>query len=55
MTRDGTDPLLSKEKNVADLVEPPTQIEMNHAITSNMRNLVVVVRSLFWSNGEVCY
>lgn len=50
MTRSGTDPLLSKEKNVADLVELPTQIEMNHAITSNIGNLVIVVRSLSMSD-----
>lgn len=44
MTKDGTDPLLSKEENITDLLEPPTQIEMNHAITSNIGGLLIIVR-----------
>lgn len=44
MTKDATDPLLSKEENVSDLLDPPTQIEMNHAITSNIGGLLIVVR-----------
>lgn len=44
MTKDGTDPLLSKEENVSDLLEPPTQAEMNHAITSKIGGLLIVVR-----------
>lgn len=44
MTKDGTDPLLSKEENVMELLEPPTQIEMNHAITNNIGGLLIVVR-----------
>ena len=43
VTKGGTDPLLSEEQNTAKFVEPPTQEEMNHAITSNMSNLLVVV------------
>ena len=43
MTKNGTDPLLSTEENCADLVEPPTDIEVNHAITAKMRNLIVLV------------
>lgn len=46
MTKDGTDPLLSAEENTADLVEPPSKIEINHAITGKMSNLLVLV-SLF--------
>ena len=46
MTQNGKDPLLPAEENCADLVEPPTQKEMNHAITSNMGNLLVVVRAV---------
>lgn len=44
MTKDGTDPLLSKEENISDLLEPPTEIQKNHAITNNIGGLLVVVR-----------
>lgn len=43
MTKNGTDPLLSEEENTAETLEPPTEEEMNTAITSNMGNLLVVV------------
>ena len=43
MTKRGTDPLLSAEENTAELVEPPTEEEMNFAITGNLSNLIVVV------------
>ncbi|OQO04682.1 hypothetical protein B0A48_09604 [Cryoendolithus antarcticus] len=46
ITKNGEDPLLSAEENCADLVEPPTQIEMNHAITSNMGNLMSMMRAV---------
>lgn len=46
MTQNGKDPLLPVEENCSDLVEPPTQKEMNHAITSNMGNLMVVMRAV---------
>ena len=46
VTQDGRDPLLPAEENCSDLVEPPTQKEMNHAITSNMGNLLVVMRAV---------
>jgi [calcium/calmodulin-dependent protein kinase] kinase len=38
--------LLSEEENTSDLVEPPTEAEMNAAITDNMRNLMTVVRPM---------
>ena len=44
MTKNGTDPLLSAEDNTANLVEPPSDIEVNHAITARMSNLLAVVR-----------
>ncbi|KUJ19870.1 BcCMK3, calcium/calmodulin-dependent protein kinase [Mollisia scopiformis] len=44
VTKKGTDPLLSEEENIADLVEPPSEVEVNHAITAKMRNLIVLVR-----------
>jgi calcium/calmodulin-dependent protein kinase kinase 2 len=34
------------EENTADLVEPPTEEEMNRAITSNMSNLLVVMKAV---------
>lgn len=43
ITRNGTDPLLSTEENTADLIEPPTQAEMESAITGNFRQLLTVV------------
>jgi [calcium/calmodulin-dependent protein kinase] kinase len=46
VTQNGKDPLLPAEENCSDLVEPPTQKEMNHAITSNMGNLLVVMRAV---------
>ena len=49
MTKRGTDPLLSEEENTSDLVEPPTEAEMNAAITGNMRNLLTVVSLMYTS------
>ena len=46
MTKDGTDPLLSKDENIQTLVEPPTAKEINHAITHNIGKLVSVVSQL---------
>ena len=44
VTKQGTDPLLSAEENTAHLVEPPSEEEMNRAITGNLSNLILVVR-----------
>ncbi|KAI9776958.1 MAG: hypothetical protein M1835_005374 [Candelina submexicana] len=46
VTKRGKDPLLSAEENTANLVEPPTEEEMNTAITGNMSNLLVVMRAV---------
>ena len=43
VTRKGTDELLPKEENVVNLVEPPTEAELNAAITGNMGRIMVVV------------
>ena len=51
VTKGGTDPLLSAEENTADLIEPPTEEEMNKAITGNLSNLLVVVYFLHSSNS----
>lgn len=37
------DPLLPKSENVAVIIEPPTDEEVNAAITGNMGHLVTVV------------
>lgn len=44
VTGNGADPLLSFEENTAQIVEPPTEEEMNHAITKNMGSLMTLVR-----------
>ena len=46
VTNDGADPMMSTEENCAELVEPPTQIEMNHAITGNMGHLLIVMKAV---------
>jgi [calcium/calmodulin-dependent protein kinase] kinase len=43
VTKRGTDPLLPEEENTAQMIEPPTEEEMNSAITNNLGNLLVVV------------
>ena len=43
VTKKGIDPLLSEEENTSNLVEPPTEEEMNRAITGNLGNIIVVV------------
>lgn len=42
----GSDPLLSAEENTADIVGPPTDAEMNSAITSSITHLLTVVCSI---------
>jgi calcium/calmodulin-dependent protein kinase kinase 2 len=37
------DPLLSKDENVQELIEPPTEAELKAAITGNMGHLLTVV------------
>ena len=49
VTKGGADPLLSAEENTAELIELPTEEEMNRAITSNLSNLIVVVCRTFLS------
>jgi calcium/calmodulin-dependent protein kinase kinase 2 len=46
VTRGGTDPLLAAEENCADLVDPPTEAEMDHAITGNMAHLLIVMKAV---------
>jgi len=46
VTKNGKDPLLSAEENCADLVQPPSILEVNHAITTKMRNLLVIMKAV---------
>lgn len=46
VTQKGTDPLLSAEENTAVVVEPPTDAELDAAITSNMVNLLAVMKAV---------
>lgn len=44
MTEDGVKPLISKDVNISHPIDPPTDAEVNAAITGNMKQLLVVVR-----------
>ncbi|KAI5248170.1 Pkinase-domain-containing protein [Aureobasidium subglaciale] len=46
VTKNREDPLLSMEENCADLVDMPTEEEMNRAITGNMKHLLVVMKAV---------
>ncbi|KAI9887676.1 MAG: hypothetical protein M1823_000540 [Watsoniomyces obsoletus] len=46
VTRHGEDSLLSAEENTANLVEPPTEEEMQSAITGNILRLMTVMRAV---------
>ncbi|KAI6973284.1 Pkinase-domain-containing protein [Hortaea werneckii] len=46
VTKNGTDPLLSAEENCSDIIEPPTQSEIDHAVTGNMGHLMVVMKAV---------
>lgn len=54
VTVNGTNPLLSEEENTAQLIEPPTEEEMNMAITGNFGRLMTVV-SVDYLVDQVCY
>ncbi|KZF22585.1 Pkinase-domain-containing protein [Xylona heveae TC161] len=46
VTKEGTDPLLSAEENTAEKMEPPTEEEMNSAITDKMSKLLIVMKAV---------
>lgn len=46
MTNGGTDPLLSAEENCAHHIEPPNELELNHAFTRKMNHLLCVMKVL---------
>ena len=43
VTSGGTDPLLPASENCAELISPPTDSEMNAAITGNVGRVIAVV------------
>ena len=43
VTENGANPLMSKDENLAHQIEPPTDAEVDAAITSNMKHLITVV------------
>ena len=43
MTKIGLDPLLPESENTAQIVEPPTEEEMNSAITNTVGHILAVV------------
>ncbi|KAF2457205.1 kinase-like domain-containing protein [Lineolata rhizophorae] len=45
VTKKGTDTLLSTEENIAELLEPPTEEELNAAITGKLGRLMVVMKA----------
>ncbi|CAK7263962.1 hypothetical protein SEPCBS119000_000747 [Sporothrix epigloea] len=46
VTMKGEDPLLSKEENCANPVEPPNALELNHAFTQKMGHLLCVLKAI---------
>lgn len=46
VTRDGTDPLLPAEENCQHVVDPPNELELNHAFTRKMNHLLCVMKVL---------
>ncbi|KAK2749873.1 hypothetical protein FQN57_005289 [Myotisia sp. PD_48] len=46
VTKRGTNPLLSAAENTADIVGPPTEEEMNDAITRNLSHAIIVVKAV---------
>lgn len=53
MTKNGMDPLLPKSENTAEIVDLPTEEEMNSAITKNFGHVLAVVCpvcSIKWLN-----
>jgi len=43
VTKNGLDPLLSESENTAEIIEPPTEEEMNSAITKTVGHILAVV------------
>jgi calcium/calmodulin-dependent protein kinase kinase 2 len=43
VTKKGTDPLLSEADNLEKSIEPPNELEVNHALTRKMDHMLVLV------------
>ncbi|KAK5072593.1 hypothetical protein LTR64_004932 [Lithohypha guttulata] len=46
VTKNDTDPLLSEAENTAEMIDPPTDAEVDAAITGDMRGLMTVVKAV---------
>ncbi|KAL9591150.1 MAG: hypothetical protein Q9203_000021 [Teloschistes exilis] len=46
VTKNGDDPLLPADENISNLIEPPTEEETNNAITSNLGNVLVLMKAV---------
>ena len=46
VTKGGIDPLLSEEENCAEEIEPPNELEVNHAFTRKMTHLFCVMKAI---------
>ncbi|KAF2720523.1 kinase-like protein [Polychaeton citri CBS 116435] len=46
VSKNGTDPLLSTEENCAEILDPPTEVEMAHAITGSIAHLMIVMKAV---------
>ncbi|RYP80380.1 hypothetical protein DL770_006248 [Monosporascus sp. CRB-9-2] len=46
VTKGGIDPLLSEDENCAEEIEPPNELEVNHAFTRKMTHLFCVMKAI---------
>ncbi|KAL4890436.1 calcium/calmodulin-dependent protein kinase [Aspergillus ambiguus] len=46
VTKDGSDALLPESENTSDIIEPPTEEEMNSAITTNFGHVLAVMKAV---------
>ncbi|KAE8144200.1 kinase-like domain-containing protein, partial [Aspergillus avenaceus] len=46
VTRDGLDPLLPESENTAEIIEPPTEEEMDSAITKTIGHVLAVMKAV---------
>ncbi|KAI1879464.1 hypothetical protein JX265_002418 [Neoarthrinium moseri] len=53
VTKGGDDPLLSEESNCSQLVEPPNELEVNHAFTRKMDHIMTVMKAINKFKGLV--
>ncbi|KAI0128802.1 CAMKK/META protein kinase [Xylariales sp. AK1849] len=46
VTKSGDDPLLSEEENCSNMVDPPNELEVNHAFTRKMSHMLAVMMAI---------